>query len=182
MRHFHVYPNVNFSDHLATNIMVRGKLRGAILNNVTLYYKYHITDDMTAELISQKYYGSAEYVWAIYYANDIHHPTFDWPMTERQFEKYLIEKYGSISKAQQKYDKTGKINDDAIHHYLLDGQYIVDKQTYLEYGYTQEYGKIVPVSFYEHEQQVNDRKREIVIIDKGNLFEIVNQFRTLFSN
>lgn len=219
MKHFYAYPKIEYSDNLATNIMVRGKVRDAVLQNTSLYYKYTITDSMNAEIISHKYYGSPEYVWAIYYANNIMNPRTDWPMTSREFDKYIVRKYGNIESAHSKYMDDGRINHDAIHHYTLNENFIIDKTTFnqvnailskyktyylaneemLKKNLTQitsdgfvidrqtflTLGALNPesvqaITFYEYEQNLNEKKRDIVIIDKVFLYDIVSEFETLF--
>lgn len=219
MKHFYAYPKIEYSNNQATNIMIRGKVRDAVLKNSSLYYKYRIDDLMKPEIISHKYYGSPNYVWAIYYANNIIHPQLDWPLTQREFDKYIIEKYGSLERAQLKYSSGGKLNHDSIHHYTLNNNHIIDKQTftlvstvlsryktyYLAYqdvlkkdmsqlnidGFVIDretflnIGVLNPetvsaVTFYEHEYNLNESKRDILIIDKIHLYEIVNEFENLF--
>lgn len=221
MKHFYAYPKIEYSDNLATNIMVRGKVRDAVLKNSALYYKYKIDDSVRAEIISNKYYGSPNYVWAIYYANNITHPIFDWPMSQREFDKFIVQKYGSIERAHSKYSETGKINHESIHHYVLNeyhiidkdtfvaanailtkystyytayqqsinqletkgyavfGDYIIDKQTFLNLGALNP-DSLRAVTFYEHEYSLNEKKRDIVVIDKSFLYEIVSEFENLF--
>lgn len=219
MKHFYAYPKIEYSNNLATNLLVRGKIRDAVLNNTTLYYKYRVDDLMRPEILSYKYYGSPYYAWAIYYANNMTHPTFDWPMNQREFDKYILEKYGSLQKAQSKYSDGGKINHDSIHHYLLNNNHIIDRQTFTVASsilskYKTYYlahqdmlnknlshfvidgfvidketflniGVLNPetvsaVTFYEHEYNMNENKRDILIIDKQYLFDIVNEFENLF--
>lgn len=219
MKHFYAFPKIEYSDNLATNVMVRGKVRDAVLTNVALYYKYEIEDHMKAEMISHKYYGSPNYVWAIYYANNILDPRYDWPMNDREFEKYIVRKYGSIERAQTKFTTDGKINHESVHHYLLNDNYIIDKTTFNLINtvftgyktYQKAYSEITDknlsqlvvgdfiidkntflnlgalnpssvtaVSFYEHELNENNKKRNIFVIDKSYLYQIVSEFEILF--
>jgi len=188
MRHFEYYPKIQYSDNLAVNIMVRGKIRDAVLKNSALYYKYTISDDMTAEIISHKYYDDPNKVWAIYYANNILDPVRDWPMTETQFQKFIIEKYGSIKKSATKFNADGSICWDSIHHFKLKDsdtklEYVIDKQTFIQ-PYDTPSGTIpdqaYPVTFYEHELFLNNEKRNIIILDKKHLNQIVSEIRNLF--
>lgn len=219
MKHFYAYPKIEYSDNQATNIMVRGRVRDAVLNNSLLYYKYRIDEFMKPEILSHKYYGSPNYVWAIFYANNIVNPIMDWPMNQREFDRYILQKYGSLDKAQLKYASDGKLNYDSIHHYVLNDHYIIDELTFTQLNailtkYKTFYqaneqvlknnlselkignfiidretflslGALNPetvssVTYYEHEYEMNEKKRDIVVIDKEYLFQIVSEFENLF--
>lgn len=219
MKHFYAYPRIEYSENLATNIMMRGKVRDAVLQNTALYYKYTIDDMMKPETLSHKYYGSSNYVWAIFYANNILHPVHDWPMTQREFDKYIIQKYGSLKKANGKYNADGSLNHDSIHHYVLNqthiidrttftnlnqifsgfksfnlaydelmkgnkteltiGKFVIDKETFFALG-TLNPESVSAVTYYEHEERENEKKRDVVIIDKTYLYQILSEFETLF--
>ena len=194
MKHFEYYPTIEYSEHLSTNIMVRGRIRDAVLANKVLYYKYTVPDGMKPEMISHKYYGTPNHVWSIYYANNIHDPIIEWPMDSRIFDQYIIDKYGSINKANQKFLDNGQLNLDSIHHYVLNNSYskqsyIVDYETYLDFQVrkntkgTNPYldGDVVePVTFYEYENGLNEKRREIVVIDNTHLSQMINEFIVLF--
>ena len=184
MRHFEYYPKVEYSDNLAVNIMVRGKIRDAVLKNSALYYKYMISDDMSAEIISAKYYDDPNKVWAIYYANNIFDPVREWPLTNKQFERYMNGKYGSIHRASTKFNSDGSIAWGNIHHYVLKDldtnlEYIIDKETFIR-EHIQNPDTIHAITFYEHEMFLNNQKRNIVVLDKKHLNQIVSEIRNLF--
>jgi hypothetical protein len=219
MKHFYVYPKIEYSNELATNVMIRGRMRDAVLQNSALYYKYRIDDFMKPEILSYKYYGSPNYVWAIFYANNIINPLTDWPMEQREFDRYMLQKYGSMDKAQLKYASDGKINYDSIHHYLLNdshiidertftqlnailskyktfhqaneevlkkeltelriGSFVIDRQSFLSLGVLNP-ETVSAVTYYEHEYRLNESKRDIVVIDKEYVFQILSEFENLF--
>lgn len=89
-----------------TNIFFRIGMMRDILNNAASYYVYEVEEAETPEVLADRVYGDINAGWMILYANKIMDPQFDWPLTSRQFDKYIKGKYGSIAAA-----KTG------IHHY-----------------------------------------------------------------
>lgn len=94
MKHFYYYPTVEYGTETLVNIMVRGKIRDAILQRTVLYYDYKIQEGQRPDIVAEKYYGNTRYTWAIFYANNMFHPTLDWPMDGQELTKYLIAKYG----------------------------------------------------------------------------------------
>lgn len=203
MKHFEYYPQIEYSNNIATNIMVRAKLRDAIVGKTALYYTYTVKDGQTAEDVANKYYGSPNMVWVIYYANNIFDPIFDWHLEHTLFQKYLIEKYGSLAAITSLYKTDGTLNLDSISHYvetdLSTGlKYIVDKKTFLQRKSQIEYYKaqlqnseidktnlrspnpIEPVTIYEHEYALNEAKKDVIVIDKANIGILMNEIRNVF--
>lgn len=182
MKHFSYYPKVEYSGVQATNIMVRGKIRDAILEKAALYYDYVISDGERADVLASKYYGNASYTWAIFYANNIFDPNNDWPMDSATLNSYIIKKYGSISSARN--------TDDKFQHYLLDGKYVIDKNSYYDNNFpdrgedneAQNVLRKTKMSHLDYEIMMNDKKRQIKVLDKAYLLQITNELKNLFKD
>ena len=179
MKHFSYYPKINYSNEESVNILVRGKIRDVILEENALYYKHTIKDNERADIIATKYYGNPQYTWAIFYANNIFHPTLDWPLDYANFNNYLIKKYGSIEKTKL-----------TTHHYeLLENniKYVISEKTYNEYlnfnvNVTSDADRknISRISIYEYENLKNEDKRNILILDSSFIYTITNEMKLLF--
>jgi Base plate wedge protein 53 len=89
-----------------TNIFFRLRIIRETLSNISSYHYYLLHEDETPEILAEKHYGDPEAHWIILLANDIVDPQYDWYMSDRQFRKYIIGKYGSIAAAKT-----------TIHHY-----------------------------------------------------------------
>lgn len=177
MKHFEFFPKVDYSNNLAVNIMVRGKIRDAILEKHALYYRYVITDEDRPDLLSKKYYGSHQYTWAIFYANNIFHPVLDWPKTSREMYEYLKLKYGDLNLIQS--------IKSTPHHYEFTDPYTKKVYVIDEASYHNEYSKEYPdhargITIYDHEISENEKKRNIVMLDKQYLYQITNELGNLF--
>ena len=186
MIHFEYYPSIEYSNNLAKNIMVRGKIRDAVLKNNVLYYKYTVEDHMKPEIISNKYYGSPNYVWVIFYTNNIFDPVQDWVRASREFDLYIEQKYGSVRSATSISHSDGTFNWDAIKHcveYDPDSKltYVIDRPTF-EKKFSQGDKNVKPVSLYEYENELNEKKRDIIVLDKKFLPGILDEMRNLFSD
>lgn len=187
MIHFEYYPNIEYSNNLAKNILVRGKIRDKVLQNAALYYKYVVEDHMKPEIISNKYYGNPNHVWAIYYANNIFDPVNEWVKTEKELTEYIEQKYGSKESAMRLYNSDGTLCWDNIHHFIeIDSNdksvYVIDRKTFNEVRNNPDDKRVVkPVTFYEYEKEENEKKRNIIILDKTYLTQIIGELRNLFS-
>ena len=180
MKHFAYYPKVEYSNNLAVNIMVRGKIRDAILEKTALYYKYTLEDGERFDVISNKYYGDSKYVWAIFYANNIIDPEIDTYKPHNQFIEFIKAKYGSIQTPNQ-----------TVHHYeytdtLSQKVYIIDENTYYEYlgqyeEETETLKTVRKVTIFEYEDALNEEKRNIVVLDKRYLLNLTNELKNIFN-
>lgn len=93
MKHFHVYPKVEYSNHTATNILVRSRVRDIILKNTASYYDYTVRDHDRPDAFAKAYYGSPDYTWVLFYANNIFDAFYDWPLPQYMFDSYVSSKY-----------------------------------------------------------------------------------------
>lgn len=168
MEHFRHFPQIEYSNVMHTNIMVRGIIRKYIQEQKALYYEYTIPDGMRPDVLSKEYYGNSRYTWVIFYANEIIDPLSEWPLSDREFKKYIISKYGSVEKSQT-----------YIHHYLLDDKYIIDQSTY-EDG-TIDFNRKKIVTCYDNEFSINEQKRNIKIIDDIYVKQITNELKVLYN-
>lgn len=100
------YPNdpSGVSETLVTNIFHYVRLLSAIQNNSYTYYEYQVKDGDTPEIVATKYYGDPDYVWLIFLANNLTSRYTDWPLSNEEFQNYIISKYGSIQAASNQID------------------------------------------------------------------------------
>jgi hypothetical protein len=94
LKYFSYFPKIEYGDELATNIMVRAKVRDILKQNASLFYNYRLSEGDRPDLLSDFFYGSSDYTWLIFYANDMYDPNHDWPLFNHQFLSYMEEKYG----------------------------------------------------------------------------------------
>jgi hypothetical protein len=87
------------------NFFKRAKLREDIGSVATAFEFYFITEDERPEQIAEKIYGDPELDWVILTTNNIINLENEWPLNLDNFNKYMLDKYGS----EQAYSD--------IHHY-----------------------------------------------------------------
>jgi hypothetical protein len=98
--YFQKFPLVSYNYTNARNILARTKLLEVIRKNQIALLPYTIQEGERADTISNFYYGSPFYAWAIYLVNDIIDPQTQWPKTEEDLNSYIEAKYGSLEKAR----------------------------------------------------------------------------------
>lgn len=105
MKYFENFPVIEYEGRRIRDISRRSNFVRAISNNPYLYYPYTVSEGERAEDIAQFYYGSVDYVWLVYMANNIIDPYHEWPMDPQTFNDYLVEKYT---------EQSGEIGEDVI--------------------------------------------------------------------
>jgi len=99
-------PDARISDYIPVkNIFMRGKLREDIFQDASVFTKYKIKGNDRPDNVAFELYGDANLDWLVLTCNNIINVYNEWPMTQFDFENYLLEKYVT-------YD-----NINAIHHY-----------------------------------------------------------------
>jgi len=88
------------------NLFKRGKLREDIFGNLAFFEKYSINGDERPDNVAYKFYNDETLDWIILLSNNILNIQTEWPMTQRTFDKVMLERYGSYEELYS-----------GIHHY-----------------------------------------------------------------
>ena len=115
-----------------TNIFKRYAMLRDVLSNSGSYVLYEIEDNDTPEILAEKVYKDAGAGWMILYANKIMDPQFDWPLSDINFKKYIIERYGSVAAAQTSYHHYEKIVETRVGDQTYTRTYLVNKERLTE--------------------------------------------------
>jgi hypothetical protein len=193
-----------------TDIFFRISIIKDILNNISTYYNYEIRDGDTPEILADKLYSNPEAYWIITYANDIYDRNYDWPLDYRSFEKYIINKYGSVAAAQSgthhyekviqrteslsdittetrikvDFDKKSDVAPDVPYDYY---ENLPETQSVevINLGNGQTVTEVISrnaVSNYDYEVAENDKKRIIKIIKSDYYKAIMDEFNNFTEN
>ena len=99
-------PDARISDYIPVkNLFKKGKLREDIIEQTAVFTKYKIKGDDRPDNVAQELYGDPDLDWVVLASNNILNVYDEWPMTQRNFENYLLEKYGTYEQM------------NAVHHY-----------------------------------------------------------------
>lgn len=185
-QYFRDFPKVEYdikkngTTELMTDITVRFKIQDVLKNRTAVYYDYDIQEGERADVIAFNVYDDATLDWLIYIVNYTFDPLFDWPLDRKSFINFIKEKYGSVSQAQAQ-----------VHHY----EWIYQKQKVLYDGtripeLTYEvdlstYNTLSPkdrriVYSYGYEEDLNDAKRRIKLLDASYIPGVLSQIEGIF--
>lgn len=95
--YFENFPTIEYKGRRVRDLTRRNLFLKNVSNNPLLFLPYTIKEGEKAEDIAYYYYGSTEYTWLVYLANNIIDPYHDWPLDEQDFDKYIAQKYAKES-------------------------------------------------------------------------------------
>lgn len=121
MKYFENFPEVIYDGKRVKDITRRNRFVRGLQNNPLLYMPYTVEEGERAEDIANFYYGSVDYVWLVYMANNIIDPYHEWPLNTQEFNDMLIEKYAEASglTGQDVLDwtRTDDTEDNIVYYY-----------------------------------------------------------------
>ena len=164
-------PDAKISDYITVkNLFKRGKLREDIFQDLTLFTKYKINGNDRPDNVAFDFYRDSKLDWLVLLSNNILNVQTEWPLLQNEFDRYLIDQYGSQS------------NLSAVHHYettevknssgvvivkaglTCESNYSATFYDTGDAGYTTKADIAVPVSNYEYESNIEDAKRNIFLL------------------
>ena len=156
-----------------TNIMKRISFKPSVIEDISDYYPYRVKDGERLDILSFQKYGTVAYAYLIMLVNDITDPLFDWPLSSQQFEKYITNKYGSVSSAMNttKYYYQiirAEVARTGTSERIPAVKFIVDETAYDALSI----GDRSTQTAYEWEDELNDNKRDIKLINAAFIQDI----------
>jgi len=148
------------------NLLRRVGIRAKVRANTLLFDTYDVRNGETPESIAFKLYDDAELHWVIMLVNNITDRYHDWPMTEAQFIQFVKDKYTNI---------------DGTHHYEI-SQTSGDTSVKIDVGTDNtNYSDATLITNYEYEQEQQDAKRKIRLLDPSYIADFVEEFKLLMN-
>ena len=166
-------PDAKISDYLTVkNIFKKGKLADDIFQDLTIFTKYEIEGDDRPDNVANKFYDDPDLDWVVLLSNNIINVQSEWPLPQRDFDRYVLEKYETYEKlnAVHHYEtKECKNSVDAVvvpEGLQVNSDYSV---TYYDWYLSGEITKsssdiVVEVTNYEYESKLEDAKRSIYLL------------------
>ena len=156
--------DLQFKD--VTNLLRRVGMRTKLKTNTFLYDTYSVKEGETPEMIAHKLYGDSELHWIVLLVNEITDRYHQWPMSGMQFLDYINDKYS---------------NPDGIHHYETT-QTSGDTKIKIEVENDVDedaYTGLTPITNREYEENEQDKKRKIRLVDPNFVGQFVDEFEKL---
>ena len=153
------------------NILRRVSVRSKVKANVLFYDTYDVKEGESPESIADKLYGDPELHWIVLLVNDITDVYHQWPMRYSQFLQFVNDKYS---------------DPNGVHHYEIaqsSGDTTKTIEVYnnsaLYTGDTDFYASASTVTNFEYEENEQDKKRKIRLLDPSFIDQFVTEFKSL---
>ena len=166
-------PDSHISDFITVkNLFKRGAIEPDILENLSFHTKYKVRGDDRPDNVAFEYYGTSALDWLVLTCNNIVNIQTEWPMLQNDFDRFLLDKYGTYEKLNETHHyetKEIKNTKDVI---------IVPKGLECESDYTITYFDsnverevtvlsadcTTEVTNYTYEEKIEDAKRDIYLL------------------
>lgn len=91
--YFGYFPSVKYEKRVMLDITKRVRFQERFADNPYIFLPYTVEQDDRPEDVAYLYYGTTDYTWMIYLANNIIDPYHDWPKSPNSLDDYIAEKY-----------------------------------------------------------------------------------------
>ena len=180
-------PDANISDYIPVkNLFKKGALREDIFQDLTVFTKYKIINADRPDNVAFDFYGDSSLDWLVLACNNIVNIKTEWPMQQLEYDKYLLDKYGSYE------------NVNAVHHYETTEQrdkndvIMVKKGLKVASDYSITYfdsrdGGMVTkypvktVTNYDYEESLQDKRRNIFLLKPRYLNIVLDDLELLMT-
>lgn len=177
MPFFKYFPRINYSvDGLprnVVNISTSFLLKRMRLDDSLLFQRYIVQDGETPESVSEKIYKTPKYYWTILLANNIMDPMTKWLMESSMIEGFVNAKYpDNITGIHHFYDTAAeRICDD-----------VDDAHLRTLVGTPDFPSEIMPVTNYQHELNLNEERREIVVVNPRAISRFADDYQRMLES
>ena len=149
---------------LVTNLLKRVAIRSKVKGNVALYDTCDVKEGESPEIIAHKLYADSELHWVVLLVNNITDRYHQWPKNQNQYLAYINDKYSDV---------------DATHHYEI-SQTSGDTTIKIDIGTDNtDYPTASIITNAEFEEDLQDKKRKIRLLDPAYIDDFVTEFEEL---
>ena len=166
-------PDAKISDYITVkNLFKKGELRPDIFQDLATFQKYQIKGDDRPDNVAQDFYQDSSLDWLVLTCNNVVNIQTEWPLTQRDFDGFLLDKYGTYE------------NLESIHHYETvelknsKGVVMLEKGLEVENDFSFSYydwwlkeqktiisaNAVTSVTNYQYEEKIEDDKRNIFLL------------------
>ena len=166
-------PDAKISDYIAVkNLFKKAELRPDIFQDLSTFQKYQIKGDDRPDNVAEDFYQDSSLDWLVLTCNNIINVQTEWPMSQRDFDRFLLDKYGTYANLESTH-----------HHETLEvknskGVVMLEKGLEVESDFTFSYydwwlkeqktvataNLVTEVTNYQYEEKIEDAKRNIFLL------------------
>ena len=168
--YFYKFPTIDYDvtgDKETTkiqDILTRIAVRKGVRDRNVLFTKYEVKDWETPESVSNHFYHSPHYHWVILLMNKMFSRYYDWPLSERALQAYVLDKYT---------DPTATSHYEAAQ---------TSGNTAVKLRVKSDFSGAAAITYLEYERTLNEAKRPINILGEFYLGQFLSEHSKIFGN
>ena len=161
-------PVANISDYIPVkNLFKKGKLREDIFQDLAVFTKWKIEGDDRPDNVAFKAYGDSNLDWLILASNNIVNIQTEWPLTQHNYDVYLLDKYGTYDKLNDTHHyETIEIKDSRGVTLLKEGLRVPSDYNFKYQDNNTAYSTnpVKEVTNLQYEDEIQDQRRNIWVL------------------
>ena len=164
-------PDAKISDYIRVkNLFKKGVIREDIFQDLTFFTKYQIRGDDRPDNVANEVYGRSTYDWIVLQSNNIINIQTEWPLSQNDFDRYMLEKYGSYNTLFNgvHHYETVEIRNSRGNIIVPGGQQVPSDFSvqYYDDGLEQMItaSEVTEVTNYQYEDDIQTNKRNIFLL------------------
>ena len=193
MNYFDLFPNVQLpsfsdkrnssNDFILLKICSKEQRFVMIFLVTTAFSKYTVEGDDRPDNVAHKIYENESLDWVVLLSNNIINVRNEWPMGQRDFQKYLDNKYDPTQLSQVHHYETKEIRDMGGNIYIAKGLVVDSDFTYSHTtnGVRRDVNDVISVSYLDLEIKKNDDKRVINLLRSEYVGTIIDDMRQIMT-
>ena len=160
------------------NIFKRAVIRDDLFDEVVAFTKYSVVGDERPDQVAYNFYGDSGLDWVVLTTNNIIHVRDEWPMGNQDFLTYLNAKYTAEQLSNIHHYETKLIRDSIGRLIQPEGLTVPAGHSisFLDNGALRTESQLTSFTFLEHENNMNDKKRDIDILRPEYLSVFLENF------
>ena len=193
--YFEQYPKILYSlddlktGQIVTDIFRRNVISKELIENSSAYDLYDIQDGESPEFLADKFYGDPTLHWVILTVNEITDPRFEWPLAYVDLLAFIKAKYGGELSPWEAHNVVNKDEQTVNQNFLVfedstpeNPRRIVvedpelDETVRTPFFHSPDPQYYRTVTNYEYENELNEKKRRIRILNPSIVGELISKF------
>ena len=200
MNYFDLFPDVelpSFSNKRNSskdfikvkNLFKRGELRPDIFQDLATFEKYQIMGDDRPDNVANKFYQDSDLDWLVLICNNIINVQTEWPLMQRDFERFLLDKYETHAALEDVHHyETQEIKNSKGVVMLEKGLEVESDMTFSYYDWWLDEQQnitnsntVTAVTNYQYEEKIEDAKRNIYLLKTRYISLVIDDMEQLMT-
>tara|TARA_R100000152_G_C6731853_1_gene156435 strand:+ start:142 stop:813 length:672 start_codon:yes stop_codon:yes gene_type:complete len=183
-------PDAKISDYIKVkNLFKRGELRPDIFQDLATFEKYQIMGDDRPDNVANKFYQDSDLDWLVLICNNIINVQTEWPLMQRDFERFLLDKYETHAALEDVHHyETQEIKNSKGVVMLEKGLEVASDMTFSYYDWWLDEQQnitnsntVTAVTNYQYEEKIEDAKRNIYLLKTRYISLVIDDMEQLMT-